>query len=397
MKPISNHRAAIHSSSQGKFLTLTYGDHAPIPTQTIDFAKQAQARKVPFGANRPPAGPGAKKISSRPRSAARTFVAPTLPKIRPNSPFQGNKENTMKESNRSASRILQQTVDSYQMGRQIGHGAYAVVREAVHKTRGEKYAVKVYEKHQLWDPQKKRNVTREIDILKKLNHQNIVKLYETLDGPKNLCLVFELIRGGSLHSYIKAKEGRKLDEHEARRLFGQIVDALRYCHHKGVIHRDLKLENLLLDDNRNVKIIDFGFSTATQPDAKLHMFCGTPSYMAPEIVNKKDYYGPPADIWSLGVLLYAMLMGKFPFKGSTERELFKCIAKGVYATPVNVSVPAKMLLNKLMQVDPLKRPTCDEIMKDPFMCEQAKSGEAPSSALPKITEPLNFIKNSAKR
>lgn len=119
----------------------------------------------------------------------------------------------------------------------------------------------------------------------------------------------------SLYSYLKTKEGRKLDEDEARRVFMQIVEGTRYLHETNIAHRDLKLENILLDADQKIKVIDFGFSIGTQKDKTLNTFCGTPSYMAPELVNKKDYHGSHVDIWALGILLYILLVGKFPFKG----------------------------------------------------------------------------------
>jgi len=412
MKPTIFQRPPVRSSSNTKYLAMTYAANTPILGQTalLPFYKQKplNSRKALFGPSRPQTrakleNPNAKTRDSenisRPHSAARPFNGHDKAniKINPLSPIingtkGANKEN-MPVSLNNQQKTVQKSVEysagsieAYQIGRQIGRGAYAVVKEATHKNKPGRFAMKIYDKYQLWDPQKKRNVTREIDILKKLDHENIVKLFETIDGHKQLFLVFEMIRGGSLYSYIRGKEGRKLDENEAKRIFAQIVDAMRYCHHKGVVHRDLKLENLLLDENKNVKIIDFGFSTCTQPNTKLHMFCGTPSYMPPEIVNKRDYYGPPADIWSLGVLLYAMLSGKFPFKGVTEKDLYRCIARGSYNSLMGVSQSARSLISKILQVDPMKRPTCDDILRDAFMTNVIKKTDA-NVLLPKINEP----------
>jgi serine/threonine protein kinase len=119
-----------------------------------------------------------------------------------------------------------------------------------------------------------------------------------------------------------------MDEVEAKFLFKQVISAIHYCHSRCITHRDIKLENILLNDKKDkVKLIDFGFSTCIPNDKKVKLFCGTPSYMAPEIVSKKDYTGPPADVWALGVLYYALLCGKFPFKGSNDKELYKRICK----------------------------------------------------------------------
>jgi MAP/microtubule affinity-regulating kinase len=132
----------------------------------------------------------------------------------------------------------------------------------------------------------------------------------------------EYIGTTSLHQYLKNHAGRRLEEDVAKRLFKQLVSGLDYLHSKNIIHRDIKLENILLDEDNNLKIIDFGFSIAIPSDKKLSIFCGTPSYMAPEIVAKKDYHGPPVDVWSAGILLYVMLVGAFPFKGTDDKNLY---------------------------------------------------------------------------
>ena len=125
----------------------------------------------------------------------------------------------------------------------------------------------------------------------------------------------------SLHSYLKSKQGRKIPETDARKIFIQIMEGLNYIHQKNVAHRDMKLENLLLDSNLNVKIIDFGFSIENLRDKTMNIFCGTPSYMAPELASKKEYYGHLTDIWAAGILLYVMLAGYFPFRGKSLSKL----------------------------------------------------------------------------
>ena len=137
-----------------------------------------------------------------------------------------------------------------------------------------------------------------------------------------------------------------------------MASGIAYCHSKCVTHRDVKLENLLLDaSSQSLKIIDFGFSTCIPNDRKIKIFCGTPSYMAPEIVSKIEYAGPPADIWALGVLLYAMLCGCFPFRGANDKELYRKICRGVFHLPDHVPGGAKALLARIFNVDPGKRPS----------------------------------------
>lgn len=159
----------------------------------------------------------------------------------------------------------------------------------------------------------------------------------------------------SLYSYLKAKPGRKLKEDECKYIFKQIVEGISYLHSKNIIHRDIKLENLLLDENKTLKIIDFGFSVCVKSDQKINNFCGTPTYMAPEIVSKKDYFGPPIDVWALGVLLYVLLCGTFPFKAQDEKELYKKIIKGNYDFPHHLSYGSKNIIAKLLSYNPSDR------------------------------------------
>jgi len=262
-------------------------------------------------------------------------------------------------------------LDDYLIGKQIGQGAYAVVRFAIHKPTNKKVAIKTYDKFKLLDPQRKKSVRREIKLMQKLNHPHIIKLFEAIDMPRQVHLVMEYVGGHSLHSYLKSKPNRRMDDAEARRIMKQLISGLHYCHSKSVSHRDIKLENLLLDSNGNVKIIDFGFSTCIPNDKKVKIFCGTPSYMAPEIVAKKEYCGPPVDIWASGVLLFALLNGCFPFRGQNDKDLYRKILRGVFVIPDHVSSEARALITQTLNVDATKRPTAKQFYYSPWM--QAKS------------------------
>ena len=182
-------------------------------------------------------------------------------------------------------------------------------------------------------------------------------------------LVMEHIEGISLLSHLKSKNGRKLAEEEARRLFRHIMRAVCYIHGKNVTHRDIKLENLLLTPQRIVKLIDFGFSACVPPEKRLKIFCGTPSYMAPEIVQKKEYLGAPADIWACVILLFAMLCGQFPFRSSTDKDLYRKITKGLFNVPEHVSFSGKRLICRILEVDPSKRPSAEDILRDQWFRE----------------------------
>ena len=161
--------------------------------------------------------------------------------------------------------------------------------------------------------------------------------------------------GTTLSSLINKKVGSKLNETDCIKIFSQIVDGVAYLHKSHITHRDIKMDNILIDSDNNIKIIDFGFSIHAPPETKLKIFCGTPRYMSPEIISKKEYYGPPSDIWSLGVLLYAMLCGYFPFKGISEMDLYEKIKKGTFTSPEFLSEKSKSLLKLLLNVEPAKR------------------------------------------
>ena len=178
----------------------------------------------------------------------------------------------------------------------------------------------------------------------------------------------EYVNGGSLHGYLKMKPNRQMPELEAKFLWRQVVSAIYYCHQRNVTHRDIKLENILLDETKTVaKLIDFGFSTCIPHERKVKIFCGTPSYMAPEIVSKIEYSGPPADIWALGVLMFALLCGKFPFRGTNDKELYSNICKQELAFPEHVSRGARHFLQKLFNKNPDARPSSKEILRDPYL------------------------------
>ncbi|VTJ64745.1 Hypothetical predicted protein [Marmota monax] len=201
--------------------------------------------------------------------------------------------------------------------------------------------------------------------MKILNHPNIVKLFEVIETEKTLYLVMEYASGGEVFDYLVA-HGR-MKEKEARAKFRQIVSAVQYCHQKYIVHRDLKAENLLLDADMNIKIADFGFSNEFTVGNKLDTFCGSPPYAAPELFQGKKYDGPEVDVWSLGVILYTLVSGSLPFDGQNLKELRERVLRGKYRIPFYMSTDCENLLKKLLVLNPIKRGSLEQIMKDRWM------------------------------
>ena len=214
------------------------------------------------------------------------------------------------------------TCEFYRIGRVLGKGAFGKVSLAMHKLSEQLVAIKSMSKETLQNEDDQRRRTKlEMGILKQCNHPNVVRLFDTFETSKHICFVIELCSGGDLFSYIKKR--RRLKEDVARFFFKQLVEGLAYIHHaKKVVHRDIKLENILLDATGNVKICDFGVSRQLNTGReRMKEQCGTPAYIAPEILMDEGYHGFKVDMWSAGVCLYAMLIGSVPFKASTMSKL----------------------------------------------------------------------------
>uniref|UniRef100_W5M109 Microtubule affinity regulating kinase 2 n=1 Tax=Lepisosteus oculatus TaxID=7918 RepID=W5M109_LEPOC len=225
-------------------------------------------------------------------------------------------------------------------------------------------AVKIIDKTQL-NSSSLQKLFREVRIMKLLNHPNIVKLFEVIETEKTLYLVMEYASGGEVFDYLVA-HGR-MKEKEARAKFRQIVSAVQYCHQKCIVHRDLKAENLLLDADMNIKIADFGFSNEFTLGNKLDTFCGSPPYAAPELFQGKKYDGPEVDVWSLGVILYTLVSGSLPFDGQNLKELRERVLRGKYRIPFYMSTDCENLLKKFLILNPAKRGSLEQIMKDRWM------------------------------
>lgn len=173
----------------------------------------------------------------------------------------------------------------------------------------------------------------------------------------------EYVQGESLHAHLKAQPNRRFTEEKAKRIIKQLLTTLKYLQERNVTHRDIKLENIIIDVHKGqIKLIDFGFCCCTSPDIRLKVFCGTPSYMCPEIVLKREYIGPPTDIWATGILFFAMLCGQFPFRGTSDKDLYKKIARGEFEFPDHVSREAVSFINKMLVVNPSMRGTASSLL-----------------------------------
>ena len=259
-------------------------------------------------------------------------------------------------------------MDMYMVGKVVGVGSYGKVRAAWHRLTGSKVAIKTYDKSKLKDPAHWKRVHSEIKIMEQVSHPRIARMYEAVETPKRMHLIMECLDGGNLCSYVKQK--RRLSEEESKRIFFQVLQAIEFLHAKDVSHRDVKLENVLFADSKEVKLIDFGFSTICQPGKRLKVFCGTPSYMAPEIVRRMEYEGKPVDVWSLGILLYALLCGCFPFRAKSYPDLYRKIARGTFNIPEELSMPVRDLLRQLLTVDANQRITAYSAMRHPWLHTQ---------------------------
>ncbi|XP_052444655.1 serine/threonine-protein kinase MARK2 isoform X13 [Carassius gibelio] len=255
-------------------------------------------------------------------------------------------------------------IGCYRLLKTIGKGNFAKVKLAKHVLTGKEVAVKIIDRTQLTSSSLQK-LFREVRIMKLLNHPNIVKLFEVIETDKTLYLVMEYASGGEVFDYLVA-HGR-MKEKEARAKFRQIVSAVQYCHQKCIVHRDLKAENLLLDADMNIKIADFGFSNEFTLGNKLDTFCGSPPYAAPELFQGKKYDGPEVDVWSLGVILYTLVSGSLPFDGQNLKELRERVLRGKYRIPFYMSTDCENLLKKFLILNPTKRGSLEQIMKDRWM------------------------------
>ncbi|KAK4152554.1 hypothetical protein C8A00DRAFT_44407 [Chaetomidium leptoderma] len=275
----------------------------------------------------------------------------------------------------------EQRIGAYNIVKTLGEGSFGKVKLAVHRSTGQQVALKIISRKNLISRDMQGRVEREIEYLQLLRHPHIIKLFTVIKTPTEIIMVLEYA-GGELFDYIVAHG--KMQEDEARRFFQQMLCAVEYCHRHKIVHRDLKPENLLLDDSLNVKIADFGLSNIMTDGNFLKTSCGSPNYAAPEVIGGKLYAGPEVDVWSCGVILYVLLVGRLPFDHEHIPTLFAKIARGSYMVPTWMTPGAANLIKKMLVVNPVHRATIEDIRQDPWFLK-----DLPAYLHPPVEEFLN--------
>ncbi|GMI96908.1 SNF1-RELATED PROTEIN KINASE 3.8, CBL-INTERACTING PROTEIN KINASE 10, SOS3-interacting protein 1 [Hibiscus trionum] len=249
----------------------------------------------------------------------------------------------------------------YEIGRLLGQGTFAKVYYARSIQTSQSVAIKVIDKEKVTKVGTINQIKREISVMRIARHPNIVQLYEVMATKTKIFFVMEYCKGGEL--FDKIANGRlKVDV--ARKYFIQLINAVDFCHSRGVYHRDIKPENLLLDENENLKVTDFGLSALAESkrqDGLLHTTCGTPAYVAPEVINRKGYDGVAADIWSCGVVLYVLLAGYLPFHDSNLMEMYRKIGRAEFRFPSWFPLEVRRLVSKMLDPNPTSRISMSKI------------------------------------
>ncbi|KAH6759502.1 CBL-interacting protein kinase 20 [Perilla frutescens var. frutescens] len=265
----------------------------------------------------------------------------------------------------------------YEMGKVLGQGTFAKVNHGRNLKTGQSVAIKIIDKEKIMKVGLIDQIKREISVMRLVRHPNVVQLYEVLASKSKIYFVMEFVKGGELFN--KVAKGR-LKEDAGRKYFQQLIAAVDFCHSRGVYHRDLKPENLLLDDYGNLKVTDFGLSAlidSRRQDGLLHTTCGTPAYVAPEVINKRGYDGVKADIWSCGVILFVLLAGYLPFHDSNLMEMYKKISRGDFRCPHWFPPEVRKLLSRILDPHPSSRIAIYKIMENSWFKKGFQQVESP--------------------
>lgn len=284
---------------------------------------------------------------------------------------------------------LKVILERYELGRLLGQGTFAKVYYARSLITNQSVAIKVINKEKISRVGLKEQIKREICVMRLVRHPNIIYLNEVMGTKTKIYFVMEYAKGGELFN--KVAKG-KLSDEVAWKYFYQLINAVDFCHIRGVFHRDIKPENLLLDENDNLKITDFGLSAIAEckrQDGMLHTTCGTPAYVAPEVISRKGYDGTKADIWSCGVVLYVLLAGYLPFQDSNLIGLYRKIGKAEFKCPSWFPPEARRLLLKMMDPDPNTRITMAKVKESSWFKKGLSSKESKAEKKDKNVSPTD--------
>ncbi|KAL5997846.1 CBL-interacting serine/threonine-protein kinase 20 [Asimina triloba] len=289
----------------------------------------------------------------------------------------------------------------YELGRMLGQGTFAKVYHARSIATGQSVAIKMIDKERVFKAGMSEQIKREISVMRLVSHPNVVHLHEVMATKNKIYFAMDYVRGGELFS--KIAKGGRLKEDDARKYFQQLIGAVDYCHSRGVYHRDLKPENLLLDENGDLKVSDFGLSAlweSRRNDGLLHTTCGTPAYVAPEVINKKGYDGAKADVWSCGVVLFVLLAGYLPFHDTNLMEMYRKITKGDFKCPHWFSPDVCKLLARILDPNTTTRITTATLLENPWFKKGFEPVEVENaeqeSAAPNIKDVISALTTSSK-
>jgi serine/threonine protein kinase len=256
--------------------------------------------------------------------------------------------------------------------KKIGKGRYGLVKLGERVSDNLQVAIKIVNKHRL-NLVENDAIRTEAEVMTYLSHPHVVKLFEVIETPAEICMIMQYAAGGDLFEYIQKK--KRLKEKEARRLFLQVLDGVGYCHKHYIVHRDIKAENLFLNEKKDVLIGDWGFSTIYHPGSKIETNCGSLDYAAPEVLSGTATLSFPVDVWSLGVLLHFMVSGTLPFQAANDFDIYQLIKKAQFR-PIkgNVSDECKDLISKILDPDPTTRPSVDQLLLHPWCLADGGAG-----------------------
>ena len=271
-------------------------------------------------------------------------------------------DNQRIEDNKNTNTISLKEPMNYIIGKTIAHSTTGNLRKCKNKINGINYCVKIYDEN---EKEKKYLIEKEISLMKEIYHPNIIKFIKKIKIESTNYIIMEYVNGITLSTFIKNQPNKKLNEITAKRILYQLTSTLSYLHKNNICHRDLKLDNILIDDKINIKLIDLGYSMYFNENTYLNYFGGNINYLAPEIIKKREYDGSSVDVWNIGIILYYLLCGNFPFKN--DDQFFEKINKGNILFPNYLSVGVKELIQKMLCVNPVSRITTNKILKNEWL------------------------------